>query len=351
MRGWIVAGLAVVVSSVGMSALGGARGTDGAHVALSMPDPAPASENRALEQRYLRATADTLAQTGHARELALASLLRQAALAPEVAFESDATNTTWVPTDPHALAWRQRAAALAGDDTIANILLIAGANRPDTIAHDAARRWAEAAPDNSAPLLLDGLPLAQQLQVAAQRPRYDSAYFPVLRWMRDVLAAHPADARLLAVAKHDGAGDRTAPVFAALLAASVFDASRVAPHRQHILSACAPSSSDAARPGDCRDVARQLQAADTLIVQHLGVELAGRLATQPDAQAAAARLWRASQWRTYAMQLATADDSALQFTRLLADPTITSDVALAQRMLADAGLPLEAPADWQAPRR
>lgn len=346
MRGWMAAGLVVLTIASTRTDAGDVAGSetdDWPHPSANVGASHAAADRQAAEQAYMRRTARALAQTDRPRELALAALLQQAAARPALPQPGDVIDTpvTDVQSDGIARDWRQRAAARAGDDVIANVLLIAGADRIDRISQGAAQRWADAQPDNSAPWLLrTDLADAAMLQAAAGRRHYDSVYFQTLRWMRDALAAHPADARTRA-STEDGA-PMSERVYATMLALRLYSAN-VVPSYSRLAGGCrteAPALQVA-----CRSLAGQLLESDTLIMRSIGSAIASRL-DAPDVEAA-----RTIAWRSHAMQRATAPDGERQFTHLLDDPSIRTEIDLQARMLSEAGIPLVPPADWTPPTR
>ncbi|MFL6585423.1 MAG: hypothetical protein ACJ8GV_00860 [Luteimonas sp.] len=343
MRGWMAAGLVVLAIASPRTDAGDVAGseTDGWSCPPAGVEDVHAADGQAAEHAYLRRTARALAHTDRPRELALAALLHQAAARPAPPAPGDVIDTSVTHTrfDGIARGWRQRAAARAGHDVIADVLLIEGADKIDDISQDAAQRWADAQPDNSAPWLLrTDLPVDALLQAAAQRRHYDSAHFQTLRWMRDALAAHPADARTRA-----STGDR-APmserVYATMLALGLYGANTV-PGYSRLAGGCRSATPE--RQVACRSLAGQLLASDTLIMRSIGSAIASRL-DAPDVEAT-----RAIAWRTDAMQRATAPDGERQFVRLLDDASIRTEIELQARMLSEAGIPLVPPADWTPP--
>src|SRR3546814_9655462 len=59
--------------------------------------------------------------------------------------------------------------------------------------------------------------------------------------------------------------------------------------------------------------------------------------------------WQMIQWNRAAT--AQPDNGAAQFVRLLRDPAVLRERDLVERVLAEAGIPLEPPAGWEMPRR
>src|SRR5690606_38244778 len=80
-------------------------------------------------QAYMQRLASALARDGGARDLALAALLRDASVDRRQA--PDDPTAAPVPRDAQAEAWLRAAAAKAGDDLIANRLLVLAAGPED----------------------------------------------------------------------------------------------------------------------------------------------------------------------------------------------------------------------------
>jgi len=302
----------------------------------------------ASHRAYLRRTAEALARSDTPRELALAAWLRQTAEAmPPPPDAEYGRRTMYTAPDPVANAWRRRAAQSAGDDVIANMLLVAGARRPDAISQTAARRWADAEPHNIAPLLLTDAPIGIQLEAAARRPHYDSGFYSTVRWIRDALVAHPADT--LTRAHFAGNHALTPPVHATMLATTLWVGGQTAPRLARINAACTPGRMDTVRRSHCETLASRLQSSDAALTRLLGTALGSRLAVHEDEVAAIESLRRDTAWRTHALQLARQGDGVLQFDRLLDDASLLTELQLQDRMLADAGLPVTPPAGWTPP--
>ncbi|NYZ61403.1 hypothetical protein [Luteimonas deserti] len=264
-------------------------------------------------------------------------MLRQAASRSSPPQPGDVidANRTRVQFDGLAREWRQRAATRAGDDVIANVLLIMGASKGDAVSQAAARRWADAQPDNSAPLLLStDLPVDGMLQAAAAR-HYDSAYLPTLRWIRDALSAYPAEAQI-----RPSAGDAepmTEHVHATMLALELSTGNAISAYSR-IVGSCRADAPEVQTA--CRSVATQLLDADTVLARDWGRALMTQL-VGPDGEAA-----RKSAWTILVMQRATAEHEELQYTRLLDDASIRTEIDLQARILSDAGLASAPPSDW-----
>jgi len=296
-------------------------------------------------------TAEALAASGKARDLAFAATLLQLAGQdrPAGAPPGGDAPSQAVPRDPRVGKWRQLASARAGSDVVANALLLQGDGAADAaVRTQALARWRKLEPDNLAPRLYDGA-VGEWLPQAGQHARLDQHYYAQLRWMQAALAAHPpgADERELL------GGDELSADAAAAVAAAGILAAVATPALQPLAQACRRDALDAAptRRADCRQVARvAADTADTSVAASLGVALLQATAATPGEQADAHARRRRLDWRMLAWGRSAGsqpDGGAAQFARLLRDPAVRGERDLVERVLAEAGVPAEPPAGWE----
>ncbi len=300
-------------------------------------------------------TAAALAAGGKARDLALAAILLPLADAPPAGEPpaGDAPSQA-VRRDPRVGQWRTLASARAGSDVLANVLLVQGDTAADAaVRTQALERWRRLEPDNLGPRLHVAGDAGTWLPAAGAYARLDLHYYDQLRWMQAALAAHPPGADEQALF---GGGDM-APEEAAAVAAAGIMAAVAMPALQPLVAACRDDALDAAptRRADCRHVARvAAETSDTSIGTSIGIALLEATASTP-AELADARErrrrhdWRMLEWGRIAG--GQPDGGAAQFVRLLRDPAVRSEQDLVERLLAEAGVPLDPPARWQPPRR
>jgi len=330
---------------------------------VPMPDDGAMDADEAAELQAAQAAtgawyarvADALAASGKPRDLAFAATLLQMAGQAGMAGAApggDAPSQA-VPADPRTGKWRQLASARAGSDVVANALLLQGDAPADAaVRTQALARWRKLEPDNLAPDLYAGT-AADWLPQAGRYARLDQHYYEQLRWMQAVLAAHLQTEAERAVL----GGDQLPADDAAAVAAAAILAAVAAPALQPLIDACRGDALDAAptRRADCRHVARvAADTADTSIGTSIGVALMQATAATPGEQADARerrrRLdWQMLEWGRIAGS--QPDGGAAQFVRLLQDPAVRSERDLVERVLAEARVPAEPPAGWQAPRR
>src|SRR5690606_6933725 len=297
--------------------------------------------------------ASALARDGGARGLALAALLRGASADRRQA--PDDPTAAPAPRDAQAEAWLRAAAAKAGDDLIANRLLVLAAGADDgAVRLEAARRWQAAEPDNLMPMLHAGLTVDALLAKARNASRADAGMYPSVRWIASAWQRHPPNAAEQAAMGQGQPfhGDEAAAVSAMALWAASAD-----PGYDALVEGCSGQMLRAmpARRSDCAHVARLLADRSTSTADlPAGLAVLGALAATPagrsELQARGRRMgWRMLEWGRLGQQQPRY--GAEQFARLLADPTIATEQQLVDRVLTEGGTPLEPPADWTRPRR
>lgn len=293
-------------------------------------------------QAYLLRVAKAVGRSDGARELALAALL-EAQARPYAAANARGL-------DPER--WRAGAVAKGRDDLVTQQLLLAAARVADDQARgsEAARRWQALSPGNLAPLMHQQLDTAALLDAARGANRNAPELYPLQRWAAGAMRRHAPTAAEWA---RFGEGAKpSADVNAAVWSSSL---SVLLPDYQALLRACDRRAPGAAgRTDACRHVAGLLLARpQTMLDERIGLSLARTLAASPAEITTLDARRRAVDWRREQMAaLATQDDGpggAAAFARLLADASVTTEDAMARRMLADAGIPAEPPASWQAP--
>lgn len=309
----------------------------------------------AAHRDYTARLAAALAQDGGARELALAALLRGLASAPSDVAPSGVRPSRAVARDPQADAWLQAAAAQAGDDILANQLLLAAAKTGDEqLRAAAARRWQAADPGNLVPLLYAGLTSDALLAGARAATHADARMYEGVRWIMSVYRRYPptaAERDALSGGEPFHAGE------AAAISAMGLWAAVAIPGYASLVEACDAGMLRAlpARRDDCRHVATLLADHSSSIAdEQAGLRMLRALAATPAERADAdTRLrgmdWRMLQWGRIAQQQPR--DGAEQFARLLDDPSIRSEQQLVERVLQEAGVPPAPPEGWRPPPR
>jgi hypothetical protein len=323
----------------------------------TVEDAARMQEAQEAMQSYYARVATELAANGGARELAFAASLLQVATAPpprDVGMAGDAPSQP-SPRDPRVEQWRSLASARAGKDVLANALLMQADAAPGgAVQAPAAGRWQQLEPDNLAPRLHGAAPVDSWLPDARKDVRFDMHYYEQARWMQSALLAHPPGAQE-AVALADGQ-ELPAEASAALMAMGML-AATATPQLQPLFRACQGDALASAptRREDCRHVASIMaDASDTSLGRSIGIALLQSTAATPaqaaDADARRSRLdWQMQQWgRISASQ---PFQGASELADLLRDPAIRDEQALVERVLGEAGVPLDPPAGWRPQRR
>lgn len=326
-----------------------------AHAGTAVPGhggaraPDPVSEAAMDAHRAWRIdTAVRLSVNGDARELALAALLASSG-------DVDAEGNVALVAEPEAAAWARRASANAAGDAIANLLLAsAHADDPASagIRHAAAARWRTAEPDNLAPLLYLDLEPAELVAAAADSRRFSLHVVETIRWAAGAMAAHPPTAEMQAAfdAEWYAAGEGAAPGAreqAMLQAAGIVVAFAI-PNLGQLTEACGADAmeTDPPRRDACAHVAAVMRhASDTELGAGIGRALSRRLAS-PDALAGLDAEDRQRRWTTQQMGIALPGHVPSALLALYADPALTTEQALAERAILEAGLPLVPPDDW-----
>lgn len=325
--------------------------------------PEETEEDVALQaafQEYQHEIAAALARSGEPRKLALAAVLETMS-----GFEGydgevseDGRPSIAPAAQAQANAWRAAAGERAGQDVIANILLMFGDAPSDSAAsrNAAAARWANAEPDNLAPLFYGDAGGDAILAASAQSSRFDIHAYDTVRWLRQTFAAQlppPAEWVEAQGAEFD------LDTLHAMQSMTLWSA--VALPSFHSLEPLSETcrgyvrGASTQRRAACRQVAQALaDASDTLLGQLVGIKLLEDAAGTPEERAEAHTRrrrfdWRMQQWTEVSSRLRNAGSS--DFARLLGDPGIYNEEQLMLRQLREAGVALDPPAGWQPPRR
>lgn len=322
------------------------------------PEQLTAARERAIVSAgYFRRTAERIAGSGAARDLAFAAALRRiAALQLAHAGQQDVIDS--VPVDAQADAWWQ-AAERAGDDVLALTLLLQAAKSGDAAGRNrASARWRMLEPDNLAALTAADAPAESLLSAAQGTTRYDSQAYPRLRWMIERLAVLPPTAlEAAAIGPEASAGEGVDPQHLATLTATGIWLAEWLPAFQPLTQSCRDAALTATptRHDQCAHVARVLaEHADITLAQSIGVGMLARLARTGAERADAQRRRRQLDWVLYQrgeLESRVVGEAVERFMHALRDPAIRNEIELAERQLRDAGVPLDPPAGWQSPWR
>ena len=316
-------------------------------------DAARMQQQAEAMEAYQARIAVAMASSADARERAFAELLRRPSTSAGQMPSGDAPSRA-LPADAATETRLRAIAQRAGNDRLANQLLVAAISDPaSTIRSEAARRWQASDPGNLIPLLSAGL-ATDTILIEARRATAASAHmYEVIRWMASVYRRHPLNAAEVAALS---AGDvYHADEGAALAAMALWSATAMPSHRG-LIDACRGNALRATptRTADCRHVATVLAAhSDSVLDRMVGLSMQRELAdgnaerTVIDAQRRTMD-WQMMQWGRIAQQQPR--DGAEQFVRLLRDDSIQTERQLAERVLQEAGVPLEPPAGWSPPR-
>lgn len=305
---------------------------------------------------YMARLSESLAKTGNARDLAFAAILRNfATSAAETAPGGDMSSRRF-QRDVQVDAWLQAAAANAGDDAIANQLIIAAVDHDPTLPTyaGAVARWRASDPGNLTPLLQAGVPVDTLLVEGRRATHADAGMYDAVRWMMSAYLRYPPTPEEQAML---GGDEPYAAEEAAALSAMGLWTATAMPGYQRLLQACRGQALRATptRAADCSHVGGLLvERSGSAIDVGVGLALLRGLASDDDGRAQIdARIrrrdWQLIEWGRVATQ--QPDAGAAQFVRLLADASIHTEQQMIERVLQEAGVPLEPPAGWTPPRR
>lgn len=312
------------------------------------------AQQAAATDAYHARMATALAASGNVREQVFAEILRPANAVETRPPAGDAPSRA-VPRDPAAEARLRALADRAGDDRLAQQLLLVALHDPDSpVRSTVARRWQALDPGNLVPLLHAGLPVDVLLAEARRTTHASTRMYDAVRWIMQAYLRHPPTPAEFAALS--GGEVYHADEAAAVAAMGMF-AAVVVPSQRVLVEACRANAVRATptRAADCRHVAGVLaDHSDSTLDRMVGLSILGELAASPAERAAldARRRemdWQMMQWGRLAQQQER--DGAGQFVRLLRDASVQSEWQLAERVLAEAGVPLQPPAGWTPPRR
>lgn len=322
------------------------------------PTPEQAARLAAGQQwthAYNSRIASALAASGAARELAFAATLQRVAGWSAHAMAGAGDERRIAPSDPRVDAWWRDAAALAGDDVLAWTLLVQDDAR---MREQAATRWQTLEPDNLAAWLA-GNPIAEALLAAAARATYyDSHFYPRVRWRVSALRAYPpsaSEAQAL-LATRDSASAAFDPEEFAAIAAFASDMVVAMPVLQPLMHGCRGEALAATptRRAECRHAADIMaNRSDSMLAESVGIALLKETAESDGERAQAAQRRRRFDWQMYQRMDLDVDSQrgTGRFLRLFRDPSLRNERDLTERMLREAGVPLDPPVGWTMPMR
>jgi hypothetical protein len=334
-----------------------------AHAQVPLPDdeeamtPEQAAQMQAAEdaaQSYYSRIATDLAASGKSRELALAATLLQFATPPPPSDDAmvDDTPSQPSPRDPRADTWRRLASARAGKDVLVNALLMQADD--SHVGRQAAERWRQLEPDNLAPLLFRGSSADGLLAATSSTSRFDLHMYAQVRWIQSALQAHPPSAAERAILF---GGEDVALEDASALAAMGIWSAVALPSLRTLVDACrgTASATGPTQHEECRHVAQVMaDASDTSLGRSIGIRLLELTASTPGQQDDAATRrrridWQMQQWAQLSGKQPLG--GAHQLGQLLRDPAVGTEQDLVERILGEAGIPLDPPVGWQSPQR
>ncbi len=307
------------------------------------------------ERGYLWYLADRLGRNGGPREFALAAHLRAMAGVRDVRIVGGLRLI-----DAKTQRWLGDAERMGKRDPVVQALLLHRFSEGDPTyrRHDAIRRWRDNDSDNLAPLLAIGpaeesLPIDELLASARSTARADFYFDDIVRPLVEAVREEPPSATLRTAMLDDAADVPEA--LGAQLGTTIW-ATSVDVAFQSLVNACRGEALDATprRRADCRHVAQLLsEQSDTLEARAMGVNMRLRTYANEDELRAAAIAYRRFHWQSEqwsALQGRDRVDAARNFARMLTSDDDITEYEIMQRTLIDAGISMEPPAGWAAPK-
>src|SRR5690606_5237062 len=162
-------------------------------------------QQAAASQAYQLRVAEALSASGEPREQAFAELLRRQSTAADAGtVPAGDLPSRAAPRDPALESRLHAIAARAGDDQLANQLLIAvDRDTGSPLRRAAAQRWQAAEPDNLAALLQVGPPVDDLLAQARNTTHASTHMYDAVRWMSAAFQRHPLTPAELAALSGD----------------------------------------------------------------------------------------------------------------------------------------------------
>lgn len=327
-------------------ASGGASSVEQGDAKRAAPALSPAiqeARNRAGHADML-ALAGDVATLGDAQALAVAALLRDAALRGAGPQGAGAPAAQPKRMDEKVREWIDEAQRRAPDEI--TVLVFAFYVERDDVARKEAllARWRTLEPQNLVPVMYGTLPEAELFETALSASVYDSHYDDVLRLIIDTLsrASSPALARASAASPGMTRDEQAAAM------ALVFWASQGSPPFQRISAPCRAADLSVARRQACRHVAEiLLRRSDVLIAEAIGGSIFKRGLGTATEKVEAEAYKRETQWLLGCMQQAYERDPrafARRFVQLIRGGMHTTERMVMRQIVVEAGFPPGPPA-------
>jgi hypothetical protein len=289
--------------------------------------------------------AATVARQGDPQALAVAAMLRDAALSGA----GPAGSETPAPAnrmDDTVRAWLDEAERRAPDDLIGLLFAVYLERHDESRRQALIARWRRLEPRNLAPVLHATLPEPVLFEQAQTTDVFDSHYDDMLRTivLRLSRASSDAQSRLFAAQPGIPRAEQEMAMAIALWSAVA------QPAFQRVAASCRAQAMAGLRRGQCRWVAQVLmERSDILVAESVGADMAARLAATPAEGARAIAHRREGEWLTARLGDAYRDDERGFVVRyrqvLFAVPQIT-ERAMMRRLVAEAGYPPTPPPGW-----
>lgn len=295
--------------------------------------------------QHLLTVAEAVAGQGDPQALAVAAMLRDAALSGAGPAGSE-TSAPANRMDDTVRAWLDEAERRAPDDLIALLFAIYLERHDESRRQALVARWRQMEPRNLAPVLHATLPEPVRFEQAQTTDVFDSHYNDMLRAivLRLSRASSDAQSRLFA-----GQPDLPREDQEMVLAITLWSAA-AQPAFQRMAAPCRAQALTVLRRTQCRWIAHVLmRRSDILMAESIGVDMSARFASNAAERAEVMAYMREGEWLLRRMSDAYGDDERNYFSRyrraLFGAPPLT-ERALIRQLVAEAGYPPTPPPSW-----
>jgi hypothetical protein len=322
------------------------------HASPTQTDPslptrpaAPATPAAQPQSGNMLTMAETVAAQGDPHALAVAAMLRDAALSGAGPAGGDAPAPAR-RMDDTVRGWLDEAERRAPDDLIALLFAIYLERYDENRRQALIARWRRLEPRNLAPVLHAALPESLRFEQAQTTDVFDSHYDDMLRTLvlRLSRASMPAQSRPFTAQPGIAREEQD------MAMAIAFWSAVAQPTFQRMAAPCRAQAMTGLRRAQCRWVAQVLmQRSDILVAESVGAGMAVRLAANPAERAQAEAYRREGEWLIARTSDAYRDDER-RFVRryrqvLFGAPQIT-ERGLMRQLVAEAGYPPTPPPGW-----
>lgn len=299
--------------------------------------------------QHLLTVAATVARQGDPQALAVAAMLRDAALSGA----GPAGSETPAPAnrmDDTVREWLDEAERRAPDDLIGLLFAVYLERHDESRRQALIARWRRLEPRNLAPVLHATLPEPVRFEQAQTTDVFDSHYDDMLRAIVLRLSRASIDAQSRLFAGQPGMPREEQEM---VMAIALWSAA-AQPAFQRVTAPCRAQAMAALRRAQCRWIGQVLmRRSDILIAESIGVDMSARFASNAAERAEVTAYMREGQWLVGRMSDAYGNGERGYFRRyrqiLFAAPQVTERGVMRQ-LVAEAGYPPTPPPGWNGSR-